>query len=197
MKQRYLTTIILFLIVCYPAGTLTAQTGQETIDLRKQHRNTNTHQPATNNTLNSDQTINAEPVETPTTFGLNWTNSYVHRFNNYDAIELILEGSIQSDRVNIWQLSPEDEDYSLHFLTFINDVENQSRDGVDPVELNWFFALNGSEYEPVEIGDDGNIFIEFPAGDHTFKLKIEGLMRDYQLAGHYGLYMKENLSPQL
>ena len=130
---------------------------------------------------------------------LNWTDCQIHRVNTIDPLEIILDGTIESNSPEIWTLSsvlPKPEiTPDLHFVSGVNGEAAGDQDRKAPLE--WMISLNKGMFEPMTVMPDNSMTYTFPPGKHSFQVRIRGKLEKYQANGYYHLQLAQSFVPQL
>jgi hypothetical protein len=132
-------------------------------------------------------------------FSLEWTTCQMHRVNDDSPLEMLLSGSITSSDELCWNLFSVSPGEGLSpLLYFIEDIFGQSGPeyGTD-IPLNWEFALDGGQFDPITLLPDNSLSVTFPPGDHTFQVRITGFPQTGQEDGYYNLQLGQEIIPQL
>jgi len=139
------------------------------------------------------------PFPTWAQFSLQWTHCQIHRVETDSAIVVTLNGSILSSNNLIWNLAtaptPPGSSPSLYF---VEDIFGRSgpQYGSD-IMLNWEISLDGGQLNPMNVLPDGSLSVLFPAGTHTFQVRITGAPQYHQADGYYHLQLDQSLAPEL
>ncbi|MCX6641521.1 MAG: hypothetical protein NTW14_13735 [bacterium] len=132
-------------------------------------------------------------------FTLNWTDYSIHRADNYGDIQIILPGSVFSTDPLTWRLTAlnSTREGPPH-LFFIENILGQSgpASGTD-IPLSWEISINGGAFNPMTLLPDNTLTTTFPAGPHTFQVRITGTPQYHQADGYYRLQLTQSLVPQL
>ena len=132
-------------------------------------------------------------------FTLDWTNCQIHRVSDDQPLEIVLNGTIESNSQEIWMLSPvqpkPEITPDLHYIDGVNEgVENVSE---RKTPLEWSISLDKGLVEPMTILPDNSLTYTFPAGQHCFQVRITGKLERDQPAGYYQLQLAQSFAPQL
>ncbi len=130
---------------------------------------------------------------------LDWTSCQIHRVADSSPIDIILNGTINSNCAEIWTLSAiEPIPGSLPNLFFVNDIFGDDYgNGWLKIGLQWQISIDGGTFEPMNVSADNSISYIFPPGNHTFQVKITGDVKYYQEDGYYKLKLQQSFSPQM
>lgn len=132
-------------------------------------------------------------------FTLDWTNSKTHRVNDGQPIEIILNGTIESNSPEIWTLFPvqpkPEITPDLHCVEDFNFEPGSGTERKTPLE--WTISLDKGMPEPMTILPNNSITYTFPEGRHSFQVRITGKVERDQPAGYYRLQLAQSLTPQL
>ena len=132
-------------------------------------------------------------------FNLEWTNYQVHRSDDYDPIQVILSGTINSDAGNVWNLNAAShlpgQDPNLYFIedTFGRPGPAYGSD----ITLNWEISIDGGAFAPMALGPNNTLTTIFPPGIHNFQVRITGIPQYHESDGYYQLQLEQTLVPQL
>ena len=131
-------------------------------------------------------------------FSLEWTTCQIHRVSNDGPIEALLSGSVNCTAAIVWSLTNTSQPGEPPILFFTEDIFGRSGSAFGSnIPLTWEIALDGGAFQPMQI-ESGNIITTiFPAGAHTFQVRITGLPQNNQDDGYYHLQLTQNLTPQL
>jgi hypothetical protein len=132
-------------------------------------------------------------------FTLDWTNHQIHRVNDGQPIEIILNGTIESNSSEIWTLFPvQPKPEITPDLHYVEDVQLETGSGTErKTPLEWTISLDKGMPEPMTILPDNSITYTFPEGRHSFQVRITGKVERDQPAGYYRLQLAQSLVPQL
>jgi hypothetical protein len=132
-------------------------------------------------------------------FTLDWTNCQIHRVNDDEPLEILLEGTIESNSPEIWTLFPiqpkPEITPDLHHVAGVSDQMTVGQGRKTPLE--WTISVDKGMPEPMTILADNSMTYTFPAGRHCFQLRITGKLEKDQPAGYYQLQLAQSFAPQL
>ena len=132
-------------------------------------------------------------------FTLDWTDCQIHRINTAGPLEIILNGTIESNSPEIWTLSPvlpkPEITPDLHFVSGVNGEVAGDQDRKAPLE--WMISLDKGMFEPMTILPDNSMTYTFPPGKHSFQVRIRGKLEKNQANGYYHLQLAQSFVPQL
>ncbi|MFZ5519087.1 MAG: hypothetical protein ACOY90_20815 [Candidatus Zhuqueibacterota bacterium] len=130
---------------------------------------------------------------------LDWTSCQIHRVADSSPIDIILNGTINSNCAEIWTLSAiEPIPGSLPNLYLVNDIFGDDYgNGWLNIGLQWQISIDGGPFEPMTILPDNSICYIFSPGNHIFQLSITGDVKYYQEDGYYRLQLNQSFVPQM
>ncbi len=128
-----------------------------------------------------------------------WTHCQMHQVNSTPALEVFLPGNYSATNPQIWKLSTiaPQSGSSPEQLHYVEGVCGQSAPPVVNVPLTWEIAFDGGSYVPMTLQPDNSLTATFPAGAHTFQVRITGVMQSFQDDGYYRLLLSQYFTPQL
>lgn len=144
--------------------------------------------------------VNKESQEEVTLlFTLDWTSCQIHRVNRDEPVEIILNGTIESNSPEIWTLFPvQPKPEITPDLHYVENVHPETGSGTErKTPLEWTISLDKGMPEPMTILPDNSLTYTFPEGRHSFQVRITGKVERDQPAGYYRLQLAHSLAPQL
>jgi hypothetical protein len=131
-------------------------------------------------------------------FSLEWTTCQIHRVSTEGPIQALLSGTVNCSAAIVWSLTNTSQPGEPPVLFFVEDIFGRSGSAFGSnIPVTWEVALDGGAFQPMQI-ESGNILTTiFPAGAHTFQVRITGLPQNHQDDGYYHLQLTQNLMPQL
>lgn len=132
-------------------------------------------------------------------FTLDWTTCQIHQVSDDQPLEIILNGTIESDYPEVWTLSTvQPTPGAPPNLHFVEDVTGRTGQAYgNDTTLEWALSLADGPFEPMTILPDNSLTFTFPPGKHSFQVRIRGDMQTYQADGYYRLQLNQSFAPQL
>ena len=128
---------------------------------------------------------------------LDWTEAEFHRVNATEPVVVTLPGSMMCSHPMHWNLTAQGTGINqIPRLFFIEDVMGRPGTGND-IPMIFEIAINGGQFQPVEVRPDGSLLVQFMPGMNQFVLKMTALTEPFQSSGHYQLQMAQTVIPQL